>query len=273
VCESCNKALGRELDEVLATDSIEAFDRARLKIRPFRSKGARANLHAVLSAGPLRGARGRLVPHASSRGVALEPAPQIGLTPDGGERQWFSLDRLPPKDALARAGCSNVYVEVIGPLEPARRALEERGYGPLGEFQENRGAMNEADGDLVLPVTQVHLRAVAKIALGYLAAATNAGFAMLPAFNDARRFVRDGIVPPRPIVSVRPNKFVAEAQAMHYLALEARGGIVVGWVSLFMRLRYVVTLGQVALPSFVASSHVFDPENRSVRCVRREAWA
>ena len=84
VCKECNGGLGRELDEKVARDSLEAIDRVSAglkKAAQFRTLGTRSTLHVQFDKeGPLKGARGHHVPDpAGGEKLAVTPNPQLGL--------------------------------------------------------------------------------------------------------------------------------------------------------------------------------------------------
>jgi len=94
----------------------------------------------------------------------------------------------------------------------------------------------------------------------------------MPQFNEARRFVTDGIEPTYPLVQGTKNPWSVDrnldgtAARGHYLAIQTfRDQLVVAQVSLLLRLRYVVTLarGGFSLPIDFSAVHFFDVDAKN----------
>jgi hypothetical protein len=279
VCESCNTHFGRNLDEKLSRDSIEAVDRVRYGVKKsseFRSLGKRSTLHARITDGPLAGAYAHHVPAPDGKSLGLQPLPQVAFAHSKeGPFEWFLLDEIPSREeyiAMGYGPTSVIRAEGVSSLDVAQEALERAGFSRGTKEDEWRYKDGTARAETIGFVGDVDCRAVAKIAFNYFASIVGPAIAMMPQFNDVRRYVREGVQPPQSVVLVQPNPGVIEratdgAAAMgHFIAFQRLGSQFIGQVSLFLRMRYAVLLSadEFSIPFTASSAHFFDLESREI---------
>jgi len=255
VCKECNDLFGRTLDLKLGRDAIEGIDRFRHGLKTpaeYKSLGKRSTSYHEVMEGPLKGLRCFGTPNDRGDFDMTGYLPQIGLAQtDDGPFEYHLFDEVPTKEELtARGFVSPVSFQVFGAtVEEGMDQLEKKGF-PRGESGGQTSPFKgRARVDFVFTISHPEFRAISKIAFNYLAARSTAGIACMPQFNEIRRYVRFGVLPPRPLVRIFPPVHVADpvtgqAVRAHYLAVERRGDKVAAQVSLFSRHRYVVLLSQ-----------------------------
>lgn len=280
VCKKCNTQFGKDLDEPLACDSIEAVDRIRYGIKDassFRSLGKRSTLHRrVTEPGPLNGAYLFLEAGPNGNELRHKYPRQVGfaLSPEG-PFEWFLIDELPPKaEIIAKGYLGNGFMRFqgFGSAEDAKAAVEAAGYAP------SSGAMFRHTEEQCLAAETVgfvgdgHCRAMAKIAFNYFAFVFGPATALMSQFNVVRSYIVDGVQPPERIVTLHPSNHVVDRNSDgaqvngHYIAVRRDGPRIVAELSLFLRLRYTVVLSaEDFLTTFDPSSaHFFDLESREI---------
>jgi hypothetical protein len=277
VCEACNKFFGREFDEKLARDSIEAPERVRAglkKASEFQTRGKRSTLQIRINEdGPLKNAYAFYVPGADERSLNITLAPQIGFAESvEGPFEWFLLDDIPTKDELTAQGYGRGTVTRSEGclIERAQEVLEARGYARGAIEAKFEHTNTEMSSKTIARIGELDFRAISKIAFNYFAATQNAGIARMPQFNDIRRFIRYGIPVADRLVEVRTDAGTIErssdgtAAQGHYLTVQTSGRRIIAQVSLLLRLRYVVTLSKAdfVIPYSPVSAHFFDLETR-----------
>jgi hypothetical protein len=287
VCQSCNGALGRELDEKLARDSIEGLDRIQAGIKDastYKTLGRRSTMHVEFDkAGPLRGARGFHLPDpAGSQKLAVTPIPQIGFSRSkDGEFEWFPVHALPSQDELiARYGRgTEAFIRTWEiPIQEAQDALEAKGFARGTVSEQTEPPSGSVRTEIVAKISEPEFRAYSKIAFNYLAFVCGPRSALRPEFNEVRRFVHAAVQPPSRIVKVERMPWIITrngtdaALVGHYLAVCSVRDTIVAHVSLFTRLRYTITLadGGFVIPVRVGAGHIFDVEGRSVTPIPSE---
>lgn len=279
VCKKCNTQFGKELDEKLACDAIEAIERTRHGIKKtseFRSLGRRSTLHVRITAdGPLKGAYGHHIPGPDGENLPIAYSPQVGFghSPDG-PFEWFLLDEIPSKDEIAAKGYGrDVVVRSEGiTIEQAQVALVAAGYSAGSKEGEFSHKDERFSADTVGIVGDADCRAVSKIAFNYFAFVFGAATALMPQFNVVRSYVADGGQPRERIVTLHPSNDVVDrtsdgAQVNgHYIAVRRDGSRIVAQVSLFLRLRYTVVLSadEFLIAFEPSSAHFFDLESREI---------
>jgi hypothetical protein len=282
VCKSCNGDLGKELDEKLARDSLEALDRVAAglkKAAKFQTVGKRSTLHVEFDKeGPLKGAKGHHVPDpAGGEKLAVAPNPQLGFSmTEDGPVEWFPLHETWTKDDVRqRLGVErgvNLCVHTWGvPAIEGQDELERRGFNRGTLEREIQPPSGHVKTTVVGLITAADFRAIAKIAFNYLTFIAGPNFVLEPQFNEIRRFVRQGVPLPWESVKPTPNPWLVtndndndKPLVGHYVIIRTRGRDIECDVCLLMRTRYRVKLaaGGFLTPVSVNSGHLFDVVNR-----------
>lgn len=259
-------------------EGLDRFKWGLKKAGEFKSLGKRSTTHVqIMEDGPLKGVYCKFTPKPEADDLDIEPLPQVGFAlEEDGPFDWFLLDQLPTKRELGEmkgyeAG-AQVCLRVWGiSLEEALPILDAKGY-PRGEHtgqtMPNQGRVLS---DVVFQISHPEWRAVAKIAFNYLAYVAGANFALLPNFNEVRRYVRHDDRPDSRLVKYAPPVHVerqskGRAFLAHFVTVERHGDSVIGQVSLLCRFRYAVLLsrGGLTLNFPLRSGHIFDLEDRKV---------
>lgn len=290
VCEDCNRALGKELDEKLARDSLEALDRVAVglkKAATFQTVGKRSTLHVEFDKdGPLRGAHGYHVANpGGGRNLAVTPLPQVGFSlTENGPVAWYRLqDAWTKDDVLARLGVergTSVMVHTWGVAATAAQdELEKRGFSRGTLEREIQPPSDRVKTQVVKTISDVDFRAFSKIAFNYLAFIAGADFVLQPPFNDIRRFVRVGT--PLPWAAVKPAvnpwllfKNDETPLVGHYVVIRTRGNEIECDVSLLLRARHRVKLavGGFLVSVVVNGGHLFDVEARRAHRITAQSF-
>ena len=128
---------------------------------------------------------------------------------------------------------------------------------------------------MALTIDDIVGRAVAKIAFNYLAYWQGAEFALHPAFDVIRRFVRYGERPDYPLLQVADEAILADEpiEGERRLGNLITTGIAIDGVSVFAQvsllnhLTYRVALGPEfpdAIPAHIRRGHFFNVANRQI---------
>ena len=280
VCQSCNSFFSKELDLKLARDTIEGLERFKSGLKQpqeFKSLGKRSTSRVeIVQDGPMKGVICEMRPKSDYPGFDIEPLPQIGLSNnEDGPFDFFLLDELPAKDELEKMGYapgSEVFMRVWGTtLDEAISRLEPRGVQKgeeLGQTMPDKGVVKS---EYVFRISHPEFRAVTKIAMNYLAYVAGAGIVLMPQFNEARRYVTDGVRPSEQIVSIIPvvhftRQSTDQKMTAHFVSIERRGMLIVAQVSLLCLIRYAIVLSRApfALEFTLNSGHLFDLDRRQV---------
>jgi len=273
VCAACNGFFSRELEPWLTRDSLEGFERYNYGQKPttdFKSQGKRSTARVQLSEGPYAGAWGYSVPGEEALGV--RPFPQIGFSPSKeGPFEWFMLSDLPAKDDLLAKGFSGDIHTRLCECNPAEviELLAARGIKcTLTEsFDPSTG---RAWVEHVFRPGVPHRRALAKIALNYVAHQFGATIALEPRFDPIRALVMAGTEPTYKYFDVDENPIVTwdkqDGKRLfgHALVVRQRDDQVEAIVSLYNRLRhgYLLALGPGTY--LEPRGHFFDISNRAI---------
>jgi hypothetical protein len=303
VCSSCNSEFGRTIDLALARDTVEAFDRFREGTKPpseYRGFGAKSRMQQRFHDRPLHGAIATPTPVDGK--LKLAPAPQIGFARTCEEEPaWFAIDRLPTKAELEAKGYhQNVAIRFQG-VDPivAVRSLAGIGYVVSKIDEISTQGVDRAGVDslverlresgvevgivvetprlagtvtLVVEATvdRTVLRAIAKVALNYVARVCGPGYALLPDFNGVRRFVRwDAGEVDDFVTSIGPNQWrvayrTGKVARGHYLGLNRHRDALFAAVSIHMRFWYSINLARgLALPTATAG-HFLNLDTKTV---------
>ena len=271
VCVACNQFFGDTLELKLARDSLEGHDRVRVGLKDatdFRSLGKRSTTYVEFDGdSAVAGARGYLLAPKEGPELATTVMPRVGFRRDpGGPFEWFPIDRLPNQEELLARGYRRgepLHMQTQGEasIEEFRAALSTRGltFTVDSEIAPLRGRVH---AEVVFKVDRPEFRAHTKIALNYLAAVAGPEVALLPCFDQARRFVRydEGSNPVAPPRRARPHP-----SGCHYLSVQNVGDKVVAHLSLLMRVAYyTITLAPEGFSLPLASAHFFNTDTRDV---------
>jgi len=278
VCQACNTIFSQSFELKLARDSMEGFERFSSGQKPtteFKTYGRRSTTSITSNGeGPFKDAILYRVPDPGGNGLATTFAPQIGFAACAdGPFRWFPLDKLPRKEALATKVDFPLGTQIFNrtwgvAIETAQAALEAAGYA-RGTVVSSQQPPSHVSTTTVYKISDPEFRTYAKIALNYLAAVASPNIALMPDFNEVRRYVRYGVLPEMSVVAME-NLRTVEIQGRrvlsHYISIKHVGSSVVAHVSLFGLSGYAVLLSST--PRIIAvdfsSAHVFDLERRIV---------
>jgi hypothetical protein len=200
VCDVCNGRFGRELDIHLTRDSVEAYLRLDLGLKPasaaskLREKRIKGTLWAT---GPLHGSRVRIEPSCDGDELIPVPVPQVGFRHPG--KEWvFLTERELSREAVALASAgSHVEVRVIaegGGLERLRAKLADLGFSFVVTEEHLDIGIPEERIQVALDflVDKTILRAAWKIAFNYVAKVLGAETVRRSEFDLIREFIKTG---------------------------------------------------------------------------------
>ncbi len=282
VCTDCNHYFSKTLELFFARDSIEAYDRIRLGLKPsnkvFEFPQDRLTF-SLAAEGEWCGLRLRL--RSEGAAAVVDLVPQVGLRKKG-RPEWIYLveEELaeassPLPDDMARKNG----VKIIAPSEVVEKRLVSLLAKKGINFQKTgRIASPIKPGDIQIYINTridpIIKRCVAKIAFNYMTCATGRDFALLEDFNVTRSYIRFGDAPTYPIVvaddnPILANDFRTRRQTEGHLITvnwtpDKRH--VVGQVSFFNRVTYRVSLARnfSGLWHDIRSGHHFDLGSRRV---------
>ena len=279
VCTSCNSYFGRTLDLVLARGTDEGLQRYFFDMKPkeaveqFRYDALTIHYQGE---GDYHGALLRLTADPEGpRGFRATPIDQVGFAAtDGTGFEWMPLREVysgawKERGDLDASMGIRIYAE---DHEAVRAYLRGEGVDlPAWRHMVREG--DPTEDVLVHQVSRITTdveRAIAKVAFNYLAFSNRADFALLPAFNPVRRFVRFGeeqrddfvhvdaediIFIPQPPGTPEDHRPVMHVVTVEYSRLLTS---VIGQVSLFGGLRYVVCHADTPVPGLRRSGHLFN---------------
>jgi len=273
VCQDCNSRFAKELEPSLARDSLEGFDRYRYGLKDpaeFRSLGARSTTKVQLTEGPYAGAWAYTVKGKEALGTT--PFPQVGIAkaPEG-PFEWFMLDALPTMDDVkARGYTGNVCMRLCecDPAEASRLLAEKSINITLTETFEP-----PAGGTWVEQVFRpqlVHRRALAKVALNYIAHQFGRDVALEARFDAIRNLVMNATVPASPYYSIDEEPLIdgdkqdGKRVLGHAIVVVQHGNEVEVIVSLYNRFRHRFVLANSPGTTLPPRGHFFDPANRRI---------
>jgi HNH endonuclease len=273
VCQETNSFFSKVLEPSLAKDSLEGFDRYRHGLRKaseFTSLGKRSTTRTQFTEGPYAGAWGYTIPGHEILGVI--PFPQIGFAAtDKGPFEWFMLDQLPTMEQIKAKGFSgNVNIRLCEcDDDDATKRLAELGiHITFSEaFEPPSGGMWV---EQVFRPGLVHRRALAKIAMNYLAYQFGREIALEPRFDAIRNLVMDGVEPGYPYYSIdeeailEGDKEGGRRVLGHMIVLAQHGDEVEVTVSLYNRFRHKFVLANTAGTPLPPRGHYFDTTNRRI---------
>ncbi|WP_437751399.1 HNH endonuclease [Sorangium sp. So ce1389] len=274
VCASCNQKFGDTVDRYLARDSIEGYARISEGLkRPaeFKSLGRRSNVEMIFDGGPLHGAYAAPSEAADDGSTGVKPAPQVGFAQNQeGPYKWYLLHELPTQEDFLRQGHSREdlrYIQFWGMTPKAARELwEHNGYRCGLDNVELSAPTGPQPVKTTATYSDVHIRAVFKIAINYLAATQGAKVAEHAAFESAIKYVAEGGLPPWRHVLLGENHWEFansdnKSVSGNYVALLNAKNYVVVYLSIFMRQLWCARIAQqkdfLVLPAWDVA-HVFD---------------
>jgi hypothetical protein len=285
VCSSCNAFFGGTLDLILARGTDEGLQRYFYDVKPKESvEQFRYDALAIKYQGPgdYHGALLRLTADPDApRGFRATPIDQVGFA----EKDGAGFDWLPLKEVLSGAWKTR---EDLDPTKGIR--IYARDHGAVRDYLMGEGIdlpvwrqmVREDDPNEEVVVHQVaHItsdveRAIAKIAFNYLAFSNGADFALQSPFDGVRRFVRfgenkgDGFIhaDAEEIISipVPPGTPDDHRPVMHVVTVEYSAPMtsVIGQVSLFGGLRYVVCHAETPVPGLRRYGHLYNVADLNV---------
>jgi len=303
VCRSCNQYFGDHLDHAFARDSIEAVLRLVHGVKdPKEIRGMlkrRVRVRQPQDGTVLGGAYVELTaPPPGQEGVGGHLITQVGFERRNGTGwDYFTEEELQAAGDLAsrfeteyKPGIKNV----VGSDEDTARLLvlmRARGVPLEGKvFDRETSPTGLAEVSVSWIFDEILARAVAKVAMNYLALAQGAEFARRPEFDDVRRFVRYG--EGRPPTFVQPqagalieNRDGSEPPPYHVIALFWSPGMrppMLCRLTVFNRHAYLVRLCTAfygPLWREVKSGHTYELATNECRELHRtviqppEGWA
>lgn len=263
VCVECNRVLGRDVDTPFARDSIEGHVRGQYGlVGEVRGCGPMSRTRfEVRSDDPdLDGVVCFRSPDPKQPG--LQPVPQIRLRLGDDSPKSYTLDTrphrylppLPRRDELGLAPGSEVWMSIHGyTREQSLPILVSYGYRMSDDGPREITSPPRVRYELFAPYGADD-RAIAKIALNYVAATVNPGYASTPAFDAIWRFVREGSGPSP--VRVYENR--THPQPAHFIRLVMYMGEVYAHVSIFMLRSYFVRVTQgLKIDGLLSHGHTF----------------
>jgi hypothetical protein len=279
VCDACNSRFGRELDLHLTRDSLEAYLRLDLSLKPASaaSKLLDRRMKGTLRAsGPLHGSRIRIQPTQDGDGLIPVPVAQVGFRRPG-EEWTFLVERELSKERVAAVSAGGqLEVRVIaeaGDAERLRSKLEDLGVSFVLTEQHLDIGIPEGAIQVALDflVDKTILRAVAKIAFNYTAKVVGATAVRRGEFDRIREFIKTG-AEREPLVSANqwsPLIGVEATQSRAHvcgISWVPEYNSLIALVCLFNEVSYGVSLarGNMDEWSDVGKQHMFDPFLRKI---------
>ena len=199
VCAACNAYFSAELDELLARDSMEGLARYQhglkdpAEVDQFRFETVRLSAPEL---GDYTGVPLKLAGLGEGGGLVAVPGAAAGFRNKVNDSWvWFTLAQIQSGEWRDSDVDWRLGVKISGSAEDVatiQQALEEQGV----QFQNWRPLEGEPKSDPytiehVFELTRNHRRAFAKIAFNYAAWYFGAEFVLAPAFDAARRFIRN----------------------------------------------------------------------------------
>ena len=255
VCKSCNDYFAKNLEPSLAKDSLEGFDRFRYGLKPpheFSSLGARSTTRVEIVEGPYAGAWAFTVKGDSNSITAF---PQIGFSrTEAGPYEWHTLDDIPSLEDLKAKGYGpgQAHLSLCEcRQDEVAELLAAKGFNPTYAGIENTPQPPAAGWvDHVFRPTLVHRRALAKIALNYVAKTLGRDAVVESRFDWVRDLVLRGIEPKAAYYTIDERAVIDGDKRDgarlfgHFLKLDALEGRLVATVSLYNRFRHGLVLAE-----------------------------
>jgi hypothetical protein len=280
VCDSCNHHLGNELETFLARDSLEGLSRVDHGIKKPRDFQYVRNSDRVVirvAEGDLSGCYAVREYSEQEGRVILKYLPQVGfMMAPTGRYEYFLSSALPTKAELEDQGFDTVHPKAIFgveiELDDLTRLLAEKGISFNRGKERPRGTSPpDVLVEVSITIDDRIWRGIAKIAFNYLAHCLGHDFALGPAFDPIRRYIRYGQKQDYPFVDAQQEAILAgepiEGQRLlgHLVTLNrANDGVsIVSQVALFNRLTYRVSLARdfPDLTTPISRGNFFDVAN------------
>ncbi len=259
VCDDCNKYFGDNLEIDLGRDTYEGLARYEFGLKSpkeFKALGKRSRLNFKVTEGPYKGAYSYPEYSKEQDRIVCKPLPQVGFLNPNSDYEYFLLDEIPDKASLEQQSFDvSQHVVVLGSkFEAANKILSEKGFSPLFATEAELPASGPNDEwlfEVEGSIDDTISRAVAKIALNYLAYWEGPKFVLQSDFDPLRRYIRTGEKGTEPFIMIRTGSILSdEPEGSRWL-----GHIVtVNWakdntsiisqISLFNSISYTVRLAK-----------------------------
>jgi hypothetical protein len=283
VCDDCNHYFGRALELVLGRDTFEGHARFRHGVKSAEDFKQLRNKRVTfkIAEGQFAGSHAYTEFVEEAGEIRVFPMPQVGFFLAPAVRyEYFLLTDIPTLDELRKKGFNGDHPRSIVSLgvdpEVSKHALAEKGitFNVGGEIPPD-ASRKDILVEMALTIDDIVGRAVAKIAFNYLAYWQGAEFALHPAFDVIRRFVRYGERPDYPLLQVADEAILADEpiEGERRLGNLITTGIAIDGVSVFAQvsllnhLTYRVALGPEfpdAIPAHIRRGHFFNVANRQI---------
>lgn len=273
VCQACNDFFACELEPWLSRDSIEGFDRYRYgdkEPNSFKSMGARSTSKMQIMEGPYAGAWGYAAP--GKKRLAAHPFPQVGFAKaKDSDYEWFLLDDLPTLEELKAKGYAG---EVLlrtceTDQETAQRRLKDKGI----EYELRSSFDASVQGiwlDEVFRPERQHKRALAKVAVNYVAKQFGAELVRGASFDAIRGFVMHGSEPEFAYYALDEEPLIKGDKQddlrlkIHAIVVQPLPDGIRAIVTLYNRFRHGFRLTTRPPQGFESRGHLFDIGNRVI---------
>lgn len=276
VCTECNNGFGRSIERFLAGDSVEGLWRlqkigSRSK-KPIRQTRLKINIPNEDKYGKFKGA---IVYSDFSKKESLILPSQIVLEDNEGNNKHFLLDDIEKeevKNELNRYKDKGFRILAHNETEEQKAIEKMRQVGIDFKPQEKGmlpSSVVEQNGTLKVFVKgiidNVLFRAIAKIALNYLAKVKGCEYALDSRFDAVREYVKTGEKPNFKMVEIKEGHILAEETNNkyffegHIFTIQTKGKRIIGKVSLSntFAFYYVVKLGELKVWHDLKSGHAY----------------
>lgn len=277
VCDACNSFFGDGLETYLGRDTPDGLNRFLLGVKDaseYKSLGRRSTMEFRIEDGPYAGARA--FQSVGDEDLEVHPLPQVGFGESSdGPHQWYLVDELPTLDelrVLLDRGLSDISFCGIHDTSEVLDALRRIG-AIVTELNETVPATwrGRAKVEIRTTLGQLFGRVITKIAMNYLASQYGARTALMPQFDQARRYARYGDIPPKRIWDADSEKIIKESPNAfgHILtvAWHPESSTVLAQISFHNTSRYRVRLssGDFALGiPMHGTGHFFDLDSKKI---------
>lgn len=283
VCDDCNQYFGDTLELVLGRDTYEGHARFRHGVKNAEDFKPLRNQRVTfrIAEGPFAGAHAYTAYVEEANDIQVFVTPQVGfLLPPTNTYEYFLLTDVPTLDELHTKGYDRNLPRCIISLgmepEAAKRALAEKGidFNIGGELPPD-ASRKDIGVEMSLTIDDIVLRAVAKIGFNYLAKWQGAAFALHPAFDIIRRFVRYGERTEYPLIQIADEAILGDEPVegsrrlgnLVTMGIAGDGVSIFAQVSLLNEFTYRVALGKEfpgTIPADIMRGHFFNVTNQQI---------
>jgi len=290
VCKECNDYFGKDLDAVIARETIEGFERVFHGITPKENRRSARLRTTIAEEGPHKGMIGRLIPSKEDKKYSIDLAPQIGLyNKSSNAYEYFEIDDLPTTEKISSdyetklkevkycINCDEDSARVLEALKKRGVNLKTRSEHP-NEVPANPMMLTETKVTLDSTV----MRGFAKIAFNYMAYHLGHQIALSDNFDFIREFIRYDLHMDKVADIFYPNqKPILQDDRLlekmghkgarftqgHVVCIEREGDFISAQISLFNRNTYKIIL----CPRYdgilfeIRCGHLFDIETRRIQ--------